>query len=225
LQVTLIALNAAGCTDTSVQEVLIQRANIDLEVSNLFLQKNGTWYTMGVKLKNKGTVDLDEADLVVETPKGLLFNETWNGVLKPTEDSIYVFAAMPTSIFNDQDNVESYICVSGRGYDIYGTPETYLENNKVCRNIEGESIQLLPIFPNPISEDFYVRIFLTNAADVYLSLDDAAGRSAQLMESGSTLQPGYYEYFVDTDRLAEGTYFINLRSGEETKVFKLAVVK
>jgi len=225
VEVMLIALNTSGCADTSVQQVLIRRAAIDLEISNLFLQKNDAWYTMGVKLENKGTVDLTEADLLVETPKGLLFNETWNGTLKPTEDSIYVFSAMPTSIFTDQDAIESYVCVSGQAHDLYGTLETYLDNNKVCRNVEGESIVLLPVFPNPIYKDFLVRIYLTNAAEVFLSLDDDRGRAAQTMETGATLQPGYYEYAVDTDKLAEGTYFINLRSGDETKSFKLAVVK
>jgi len=225
LSVLLVALSPSGCVDSSYQEVLIQRARIDLEISNLFLQKDGNWYVMGVKLKNKGTVDLTGADLLVETPKGLLFNETWNGTLKPTEDSIYVFSAMPTSIFTDQDAIESYVCVSGQAHDLYGTLETYLDNNKVCRNVEGESIVLLPVFPNPIYKDFVVRIYLTNAAEVFLSLDDERGRSAQIMETGATLQPGYYEYAVDTDKLAEGTYFINLRSVDETKSFKLAVVK
>jgi PKD repeat protein len=225
LQVLLIAMNPSGCVDSSLQQVQIQRAKIDLEISNLFLQKDGNWYVMGVSLKNKGTVDLQNAALVVETPKGLLFNETWNGVLKPTEDSIYVFSAMPTSIFNDQDGIESYVCVNGQAFDIYGTAETYLENNKVCRNVEGESIVLLPVFPNPISKDFTVRIYLSNSAEVFLSLDDARGRSVQSMETGNTLNAGYYEYAVDADRLAEGTYYINLRSGGETKSFRVSVIK
>jgi hypothetical protein len=225
LQVLLIAMNPSGCVDSSLQQVQIQRAKIDLEISNLFLQKDGNWYVMGVSLKNKGTVDLQNAALVVETPKGLLFNETWNGVLKPTEDSIYVFSAMPTSIFNDQDGIESYVCVNGQAFDIYGAAETNLDNNKVCRNVEGESIVLLPVFPNPISKDFTVRIYLSNSAEVFLSLDDARGRSVQSMETGNTLNAGYYEYAVDADRLAEGTYFINLRSGGETKSFRVSVIK
>lgn len=225
LTVLLVALSPSGCVDSSYQEVLIQRERIDLEISNLFLQKDGNWYIMGVKLKNKGTVDLTGADLVVETPKGLLFNETWNGTLKPTEDSIYVFSAMPTSIFSDQDAIESYVCVSGQAHDLYGTLETYLDNNKVCKNVEGESIVLLPVFPNPIYKDFVVRIYLTNPAEVFLSLDDDRGRSAQVMENGNVLQSGYYEYVVDADKLAEGTYFVNLRSGDVTQSFKLSVVK
>ena len=225
LTVLLVALSPSGCVDSSYQEVLIQRERIDLEISNLFLQKDGNWYIMGVKLKNKGTVDLTGADLVVETPKGLLFNETWNGTLKPTEDSIYVFSAMPTSIFSDQDAIESYVCVSGQAHDLYGTLETYLDNNKVCKNVEGESIVLLPVFPNPIYKDFVVRIYLTNSAEVFLSLDDDRGRSAQVMENGNVLQSGYYEYVVDADKLAEGTYFVNLRSGDVTQSFKLSVVK
>jgi PKD repeat protein len=225
LEVMLIALDPSGCIDTSMQTVLIRRARIDLEIANLFLQKDGNWYTMGVSLTNKGTVNIESADLVVETQKGLLFNETWHGSLEPTEDSVYVFSAMPTSIFNDQDNIEAYICVSGVGFDLYNTAETYLENNRVCRNVEGEDIVLLPVFPNPATGDFNVRIFLTNPAEVYLSLDDSRGRSVVLMENNTSLQDGYYQYNVDADRLAEGIYYIHLRSGEETKTFRLSVIK
>lgn len=225
LTVRLVAVNSSNCSDTSYRVIQVRRSQIDLEMSKLYLQNKGNWIIMGLELKNKGTVDLASAQLEVETPKGLLFSETWNGVLHPSEDSIYVFNAMPTSIFNDQDNIESYICVSGIAYTKNGIAESYLENNKVCRNIEGESIVLLPVFPNPISTDFTVRIFLTKEAEVFLSLDDAQGLSVQSMESGNILFPGYYEYSVDSDHLANGIYFINLRSSEVTRSFKLSVIR
>ncbi len=225
LTVRLVAVNSSNCSDTSYRVIQVRRAQIDLEMSKLYLQNKGNWVIMGLELKNKGTVDLASAQLEVETPKGLLFSETWNGVLHPSEDSIYVFNAMPTSIFNDQDNIESYICVSGIAYTKSGIAESYLENNNVCRNIEGESIVLLPVFPNPISTDFMVRIFLTKEAEVFLSLDDAQGLSVQSMESGNTLFPGYYEYSVDSDHLANGIYFIILRSNEVTRSFKLSLIR
>jgi PKD repeat protein len=225
LEVMLVALNTAGCSDTSVKKILVRRAMIDMEVSQLFLQKDGLWYKIGVKLKNSGTVDLVSADFIVETNKGLLFNELWDGILKPMEDSIYVFNAMPTSIFNNQDAVESYICLGGLAYDLYQNRETYLENNNVCSNIEGEEIVILPVFPNPVAQDFNVRIFLSNTAEVYLTLDDDKGRTIRRFENGQTLSPGYYDYPVNVAQIANGIYYIHLRSARQTKSLKVSVIK
>ncbi|MEY4605121.1 MAG: hypothetical protein RIT43_2413, partial [Bacteroidota bacterium] len=225
IDVMLIALNSSGCLDTSIQQVYIRQPRLDMEVTQLFLQQNGNWYTMGVRLKNVGTVDLATADFVVETNKGLLFNETWNGSLKPTEDSIYVFSAMPTSIFTDQDNIESYICLAGRAYDIYANAETALDNNTVCQNIEGTSIVLLPVFPNPVSSDFTVRIYVSQEAEVFLSLDDERGRTVRSLETGALLQPGYYDYPISSLSLSDGFYYLNLRAGDQKQAMKVSIIR
>jgi PKD repeat protein len=225
LTVLLIALSPSGCVDSTTQEILIQRARIDLEITNLFLQKENAWYIMGVKLKNKGTVNLESAQLVVETTKGLLFNETWNGSLKPTEDSIYVFSAMPTNIFTDQDLIESYICVSGLGFDLYGNAESYLENNNVCRNVEGEGIVLLPVYPNPVYEDFTARIYVTNAAEVTFALTDDRGRTIENFIIAQTIGAGYYDYTVNTDQLSPGVYFLKVRSNGATQSSKFIFIR
>lgn len=225
LTVLLIALSPSGCVDSTTQEILIQRARIDLEITNLFLQKENAWYIMGVKLKNKGTVNLESAQLVVETTKGLLFNETWNGTLKPTEDSIYVFSGMPTTIFTDQDLVESYICVSGLGFDLYGNAESYLENNNVCRNIEGEGIVLLPVYPNPVYDDFTARIYVTKEAEVTFELTDDRGRTIENFINAQTIGAGYYDYTVNTDQLSPGVYFLKVRSNDATQSSKLIFIR
>ncbi len=225
LTVLLIALSPSGCVDSTTQEILIQRARIDLEITNLFLQKENAWYIMGVKLKNKGTVNIESAQLVVETTKGLLFNETWNGTLKPTEDSIYVFSGMPTTIFTDQDLVESYICVSGLGFDLYGNVESYLENNNVCRNIEGEGIVLLPVYPNPVHEDFTARIYVTKEAEVTFELTDDRGRVIENFINAQIIAEGYYDYTVNTDQLSPGVYFLKVRSNDTTQSSKLIFIR
>jgi PKD repeat protein len=213
------------CIDSAKRQISIKRANLEMEVSDLFLEKTGDWYLMGVEIKNKGTQNLAKADFIIESPKGLLFNEVWEGILKPTEDSIYLFKAMPGAIFSDQDAIESYVCVSGKAYDSKGNAEPYLENNKRCRNIEGESSVLLPIYPNPTNTDFKIRIFLSHETEVYLTLDDMRGKTIKSIESGKKLQKGYYEYPIDISEIVDGIYVIQLKSGGKSSTFKLSLAR
>jgi PKD repeat protein len=223
LEVTLIAMNTTGCIDTSIQIVEIRRASIDLEIDDLFLQNDNGFYTMGINLKNIGTVNLDSAYFIVETQNGFIFSEIWNGVLKPDEDSVYVFSGMPISLFNDQDNKEYFICISGVAYDVFKSAETNLNNNRVCRNIEGEGSVLFPVFPNPATDECNIRIFLTENTDVHLSIYDSRGRSVLLIEQNPSLPSGYYEFKVRTEEFSDGIYYIQLQSAGKILTKKILV--
>jgi hypothetical protein len=115
--------------------------------------------------------------------------------------------------------------VSGLGFDLYGNAESYLENNNVCRNVEGEGIVLLPVYPNPVYEDFTARIYVTNAAEVTFELTDDRGRTIESFINAQTIGAGYYDYTVNTDQLSPGVYFLKVRSNGTTQSSKFIFIR
>jgi hypothetical protein len=103
LQVYLIGLNASGCIDTAFQNVIVRPAELDLALETLFLQENGTFDFLGVKMNNVGTVRVKKVVFEVLSDKGPLVQETWIGNLLPTEDTIYVFQSQPSLQFSLED--------------------------------------------------------------------------------------------------------------------------
>jgi PKD repeat protein len=223
VEVYLIAMNTTGCADTAYQTISLQRANIDLELETMYLQKQNDWYIVGVKMTNTGTVKLGTIHLNIEAPNGILFNETWTGILKPLEDSIYVFTAQPTAIYSDQDEEDAFICVNGLAYDLNGQVETYLENNTTCKNVEGENVVLLPIYPNPATENVTFEVLVTVDSELSLVLYDARGRAVKTIIPQQTLSAGFYTYPINIEDIAEGSYFVRLKS-ETGEVMEKVVI-
>lgn len=152
LTISLISMNLSGCVDTTYQSIQVLEPSLDLELSEFYIDEVDGWNVIGVKLKNTGSADITKAKLVLRSQKGLLFNELWEGVLHPQEDSIYVFSAKPVAGFSDQDDQDAFYCVDGIGFSANGQQEEDLSNNSVCKDIEGQNVILQPIYPNPIDD-------------------------------------------------------------------------
>lgn len=223
VDVYLIAMTTTGCADTAYQTIVVQRAMLDLEVTQLFLQKQNDVYIVGVKLKNVGSVIIETVQLNMEMEKGILFSETLNTALLPQEDTIYVFTGKPSSYISDQNETDAFICVFGRGYDVSETAETYLDNNTACKNIEGDNVVLLPIYPNPVSENLTVEVLVSVESELSVKLFDSRGREVRAIVPLQILAAGFYTYTINVEDIAEGTYFIRMNSGEGDVMEKIVV--
>lgn len=223
VDVYLIAMTTTGCADTAYQSIAVQRALLDLEVTQLFLQKQNDVYIVGVKLKNVGSVTIETVQLKMEMEKGILFSETLNTSLLPQGDTIYVFTGKPSSYISEQNETDAFICVFGRAYDGSGIAETYLDNNTACKNIEDDNVVLLPIYPNPVSENLTVEVLVSIESELSVKLFDSRGREIRAIVPQQTLSAGFYTYTINVEDMAEGTYFIRMKSGEGEVMEKVVV--
>lgn len=223
VDVYLIAMTTSGCADTAFQSISVQRAMIDLELTQLYLQKQNDLYIVGVKMKNVGSVKLETIQLDMEMQKGILFSETVNAQLLPQDDTIYVFTGKPSAYISEQDKTDAFICVDGIGYDGNGVAESYLVNNTVCKNIEGDNVVLMPIYPNPVSENMTVEVLVTVESELSVKLFDSRGREVRAIVPQQTLAAGFYTYTINVEDIAEGTYFIRMKSGEGEVMEKVVV--
>jgi PKD repeat protein len=223
LTISLIVMNISGCIDTAFQSIQVLEPALDLELSQLFVDEVDGWNIIGVKMKNTGTADITKATLVLRSQKGFLFNEVWEGVLNPLEDSIYVFSAEPIAGFSSQDQQDAFYCIDGVGYSISGEQEQDLSNNSVCLNIEGERVILQPIYPNPIDDVMHLSLLVSVSSEVSIELMDSRGRVVKSILSNITLEPGVFSYDVSLAQINAGAYFLRMTTGDGEVVEKVTV--
>lgn len=223
LTVSLIAMNISGCIDTAFQSIQVLEPSLDLELSQLFVDEVDGWNVIGVRMMNTGTADITKASLVLRSQKGFLFNEVWEGVLHPQEDSIYVFNAKPVAGYSDQDQQDAFYCVDGVGFSANGQQEDDLTNNTVCNDIEGERVILLPVYPNPIDDVVNISLLVSVSSDVSIDLYDSRGRLVKSVLPSISLEPGVFSYNVNLSQVNAGAYFLRMTTSDGTNVEKLTV--
>jgi PKD repeat protein len=221
--VSMFVSNVLGCMDTATMTVSIQPMDLDLSLSNLYVQDINGFYTIGIELKNEGSITITRANLKVLLPDGPLASEVWNGNLIPGASVIYIFNSSIDAYIPSSNNEEAFLCATGVGFDMNNIAEVFLENNKVCKNLVGEAVVLLPIYPNPASNQVTIEMLITLDADVSLELLDARGRLIKTILPTQSLASGLYTYDVDISQIQAGTYFVRMRNGDVDVVNKLMI--
>jgi PKD repeat protein len=223
IQVTLIVMNTEGCLDTAYQSIQVLAPQIDLQIANVFLEQQSTFYTIGVQLVNTGSVKLNTVDLLVKSEKGQLLSETWEGTLSPGEDTIFVFnGQLALNTASAIDN-QPYICVTGKGFDVNGEAETDLSNNLACKPVGEDGLILMTISPNPVTELMSLGIILSQTENVKVDLLNYAGQIVASLLPETTLNTGTYNYTFPTSFLRKGIYFIRLTGDTTERIQKVMV--
>ena len=221
--VSMFVSNVLGCMDTATMSISIQPMDLDLSLSNLYVQEINGFYTIGIELKNEGSITITKANLKVLLPDGPVASEVWNGNLIPGASVIYIFNSSIDAYIPSSNNEEAFLCATGVGFDMNNIAEVFLDNNKVCKNLVGEAVVLLPIYPNPASNQVTIEMLITQDADVSLELLDARGRLIKTILPTQSLASGLYTYDADISQIQAGTYFVRMRNGDVDVVNKLMI--
>lgn len=223
IAVTLIAESSSGCLDTLIRTINLKSSRLDLEIGNVFYQPDGKFAVIGVELKNKGTVVIQSADLLLSTEKGLQFKETWLGPIQPNEKIIYVFQSKPIYQVSYEDNLQGFYCVDAQTV-LPNIDELDLTNNRFCKAIEGKSAILMTVYPNPIIQDMEINLLISEKAEVELGLYDMNGRRIQQIFNNDTFEKGLFNYQISMSNVESGTYFLRMISNGEITLQRIAVV-
>ena len=146
-----------------------------------------------------------------------LITELWQGELLPGEATLFTFSS--TAELESRDQV---ICASSR--DIAEiTPDITPWNNSKCTvSTISSDFELLPIQPNPASNQIQVSVMSDDARTVIIQLYDNAGRIC--FESVEIdLQEGYSSFDVDVSQYRPGYYTLAVGDAEIRKTQALMV--
>ncbi len=215
----LIIENQVGCKDTAYRYLKINEPRIDLAVNQLFAEELNGYFKIGVELKNQGVIEITQTDLILKMLNSTPVLETETTPLAPGESRIYLFNANPSSFISTQDNESSFLCVEAKSYNDFELIETELNNNYTCLNMEGGSLLLMPIFPNPTSGDITYSFLSTNETEIKCSLTDETGRT--ILETSELTNAGLHSQTLPMRNLSAGVYYFHITDGTSAKTVKI----
>ena len=221
IDVSLIISNNIGCRDTSMFSYEIKEAFFDLALQTLFAQDIDGYLTVGVELKNLGSIVVESTELYLKTTENSSILENWSGALAQNESAIYIFSSHPPSFNSSVDEIERSVCVEGVGMNTLGYIDVDFSNNKVCKNIEGSGMILLPIYPNPTEEDITISILLTESSPLRIELVDQSGRLVLDQNDIESLEAGIHNFQLPFSRLQKGIYHVRVSDNSTTLLEKI----
>jgi PKD repeat protein len=212
IQISLIASNSIGCSDTSIQQFVVVSARFDLAVTNIFVEDQDGYYVVGVQLKNVGTSLIESADVELRLNNGTVIYQAYNDTLQSGQSAIMIFDSYPSSFISDQDEVDAWICADGTPFSALNLPDEDPSNNRYCRNVEGEEPVLIGPNPNPASEHFVFSILVTKESVLSVDLIDARGRIVRTFLDETSVEEGLYSYTVSLLGVNSGVYFLRMNN-------------
>lgn len=92
-----------------------------------------------------------------------------------------------------------------------------VEQSVGVEDIEG--LSSMNIYPNPVSETFFIELVSNQALELQIEIFDTRGR--KVVSAGTVNVMGNVTYPVDASELAAGTYFVRIISGSNTATSKV----
>ena len=227
IDVILFVENQIGCKDTITKSFGVQRPAFDLEVKSIFIQEINGFNTIGVEFENQGTIAITSIDFQLTSLNSIPIQETWTGNLLANQDLIYMFNAKLSAYNSTQDDLTDFVCVEGFASDNLGNVDLVLGNNKVCQNVENESIALISVAPNPTEALTNVSLFIPGSSEpskLNVSLYNMSGEIVQYVIDNQVVESGMFDFNVDFSNLSRGIYLLKIEDGTSSKVIRLSKI-
>lgn len=211
--ITLIAENQYGCTDSMLKVMNVAPTDLDIELSNLSYQTitlaNGDIaYTPTVTLTNVGTRVIYNTDIYISIDEEKNIAEHWQGILNVGESIQYVFLSY---FIIDNENTPNYMCAEAKNTN--DNTEELLANNKACIVLNGK-LKTSNIYPNPTNSNANIDIISKNNGSINVAVYDLAGK-AVFKENDVVILKGYNQLVINCVNLQVGKYIVNITHQNE----------
>jgi PKD repeat protein len=219
--ITLYATNTALCSDSLKKNIAVIPTELDVEISNLLLEKtilnNGVLaYKASVLVKNVGSRNIDNMDLLINLNSENQFAEYWEGTLGIGQAFLYEFTSF---LYINNEDILDYICVEAS--NVNDNTELVLTNNVVCE-IQKGLIQSSSLYPNPASDQVNLDLILASNGLIKVSIVDMKG-STVLDWNEIAGKKGYNKLVFNTKNLLSGCYFVQVIHQDEMYTFPLTL--
>ena len=138
-----------------------------------------------------------------------------------------MFNAKLSAYNSTQDDLTDFVCVEGFASDNLGNVDLVLGNNKVCQNVENESIALISVAPNPTEALTNVSLLIpasSESSKLNVSLYNMSGEIVQYVIDNQDLEPGIFDFNIDLSNLSRGIYLLKIEDGTSSKVIRLSKI-
>ena len=200
--------NSFGCTDSISKTFIINRPDLDLELSNMFIQEINGFFKVGVEMRNRGKINISQVELIQSKSNGSKLKELYNGLIQPGQSVVYLFNADMGAFYSDQDNQTDYVCVDAQ-IKLPLDNEPVLSNNTICQALE-EGLILTPIFPNPTEDILNWSVFNSNETSI-MKVDLYSTDGSLIKTNEYVLNSNNFEtHQLDVSELSSGLYLLRM---------------
>lgn len=199
-EVTLLAGNAIGCTDTSRQTIYIEEPAVDIEIVDYDLLPQGDYLRPRIQILSRSNRDIPYLNFEIDYNHYTVLQADSNSLQAGT----FKRYLLPNLI--KKSNLAKYSCVEiTTPYDQY---KTQTEPVSTCILL-GEDYVVSEVFPNPVnnSVNFWIRTDIT--LDVALQVCDMYGRVLYQTET-TKYTNGQYQFQIPADTWESGVYVLKI---------------
>lgn len=199
-EVTLLAGNAIGCTDTSRQTIYIEEPAVDIEIVDYDLLPQGDYLRPRIQILSRSNRDIPYLNFEIDYNHYTVLQADSNSLQAGT------FKSYLLSNLIKKSHLAKYSCVEiTTPYDQY---KTQTEPVSTCILL-GEDYVVSEVFPNPVSNsvNFWIRTDI--ALDVALQVCDMYGRVLYQTET-TKYTNGQYQFQIPAETWASGVYVLKI---------------
>lgn len=211
-QVSLIAFNSFGCSDTTINTVEVIPGIVDVEVSNFTTTILNNFLTVKAEFKNNGTSDVQTMTVYFKVNNSAWIREEWEGTLIRNGSVLYTFTS---SVFIE--NTDHYVCVSTERPN--GLDDDLPENNELCNTFDIDRFQVFFSYPDPVEDLITLPVFVPGSDNLDIVVYNDSGKKVEGIFSGSPGE-GFYKFEFNTLKLASGIYIFRIRYKDQINVQK-----
>ena len=199
-QVSLVAANDLGCSDTINQEVVIRIPEVDLKIRNFDIIEEENVGRVLVEIENQSNLPIDVTNVQLTLENQFSVTEKVNELIENGDSKLVALnTGIPLAL-----SQPSYFCVEiSSQYSDY--PDLTPIDNEKCINLEPSIIVEDP-FPNPVTAQTRLKIISPLESETVIRVVSSSGKIE--MEQVVGVAQGLNNFFIDMSSLNAGIYFI-----------------
>ena len=207
--IQLSATNFLGCTNTVTKYILVDVANIDVELLNLAITQDEDYYRALLGIKNNSNIPIYNLELTIRLGNGTLIREIWNGVLLPNQTLNYSFVSELR--YNGTSNIP-VICANIESVNFNAT-ENNISNNSSCEDFTIGDFDILALYPNPTSGQTNLGVMMPETNALQIKVYNYLGQ--ELVNLDYNAIQGYNLIPIDLSMLHVAQYIIEARYNDK----------
>lgn len=213
-EISLVATNTLGCSDTTVTEVLIAEPIVDLSIGQFEVMNVNNSGTIFIEIENNGNLPIEETEAVIELENKFSVTEQVASLIGIGESKVI---SLNTGIPLNSSEL-SYLCVTlNSQYE--GYPDLTPVDNEKCITVQPNTIVVEAPYPNPARTQTRVKLVAPTDGDAVISLFNSSGKIE--FSYVETVETGLNNFFINVSDLQAGIYFLRLQIDETSSVQRI----
>lgn len=196
----LIVSSAAGCLDSTEQEVISRTYFLDALLNKIFLTENPLGdISVSAEVINSGFNTIKQIRLIADLNNQFQFRETFDEVIFSGRSRGFEFGS---SFIQDKGSKVDFVCV--RIETVNGLNDSIASNNEICERAFNNKLSI-NLYPSPADQYINMEYVLPEEGNLVIRFFDQMGRSV-LKEFNRFSAEGFYTSIVNVSSLRPGLY-------------------